>query len=209
MGDDPSTPNRRDAGRPRGASVVAAVLAATRAELAESGLDGLSVDRVARRAEVNKTSVYRRWPTKEALVAAAMDGLRTEFADSPDTGNLRDDLHALAEPIAEFLSRPEGKALARAAIGTGATSEIAALASRRMTEQASPVFAIATRARGRGEWHDDTDPQQVIFSLVGAIMHRVLLEDADPTGRWLDSLVDLLHRGAAATPVAPPDRTTP
>ncbi|MFJ8959794.1 TetR/AcrR family transcriptional regulator [Lentzea sp. NPDC102401] len=176
---------------------MAAVLAATRAELAENGLEKLSIDRVAHRAEVNKTSVYRRWPTKEALVAAAMDGLRTDFADSPDTGNLRDDLHALAKPIAEFLSSPEGTALARAAVSTGAASDIAALAAREMTEQASPVFDIATRARDRGEWHEDTDPQQVIFSLVGAIMHRVLLEHADPTGPWLDSLVDLLHRGAS------------
>lgn len=198
MGDGPDVPSRRDVGRPRGAPVVAAILAAVRAELAESGFDKLSVDRVARRAEVNKTSVYRRWPTKEALVAAAMDGLRTEFAGSPDTGDLRTDLHALAKPIAEFLSRPEGAALARAAIGSGATSDVASLAARRMSEQATPVFAIAERARRRGEWNEDTDPQQVIFSLVGAIVHRVLLEHADPTGPWLDSLVDLLHRGAAA-----------
>ncbi|WP_329792163.1 TetR-like C-terminal domain-containing protein [Lentzea sp. DG1S-22] len=98
-------------------------------------------------------------------------------------------------PIAEFLSRPEGTALARAAIGTGATSDIASLAAHRMSEQVSPVFAIAERARARGEWREDADPHQVIFTLVGAIMHRVLLEHADPTGPWLDSLVDLVHRG--------------
>ncbi|MET8759526.1 TetR/AcrR family transcriptional regulator [Lentzea sp. NPDC004782] len=195
---DPGTPRRRDAGRPRGASVVAAILTAVRAELAETGLEGLSVDRVARRAEVNKTSVYRRWPTKEALVAAAMDGLRTDFAASPDTGSLRGDLHALATPIADLLSRPEGTALARAAISSGAASDIASLAAHRMSEQVSPVFAIAERARDRGEWRDDADPHQVIFTLVGAILHRVLLEHADPTGPWLDSLVELVHRGAAA-----------
>lgn len=191
------TPRRRDAGRPRGASVVAAILEAVRSELAETGLEALSVDRVARRAEVNKTSVYRRWPTKEALVAAAMDGLRTDFADSPDTGSLRGDLHVLAAPIAEFLSRREGTALARAAIGSGAAGDIASLAAHQMSEQVSPVFAIAERARDRGEWREDVDPQQVIFTLVGAIVHRVLLEHGDPTGPWLDSLVDLVHRGAA------------
>lgn len=192
------TPQRRDAGRPRGAAVVAAILTAVRAELAETGFDRLSVDRVARRAEVNKTSVYRRWPTKEALVAAAMDGLRTDFAGSPDTGTLRGDLHALAAPIAALLSRPEGTALARAAISADAAGDIATLAAHRISEQASPVFAIAERARARGEWREDADPQQVIFTLVGAILHRVLLEHADPTGPWLDSLVDLVHRGTAA-----------
>ncbi|OLR92753.1 hypothetical protein BJP25_21435 [Actinokineospora bangkokensis] len=177
---------------------MAAVLAAVRAELAETGFEGLSVDRVARRAEVNKTTVYRRWPTKEALVAAAMDGLRTDLADSPDTGDLRGDLHALAAPLAEFLSRPEGAALARAALHAGSAQDMAALAAERMSEQASGVFAIAERARERGEWREGADPQQVIFTLVGAILHRVLLEHADPTGTWLDSLVDLVHRGASA-----------
>lgn len=52
---------RRDAGRPRGRPVVDAVLDAVVAELAEHGPDGLSVERVARRAEVNRTTVYRRW----------------------------------------------------------------------------------------------------------------------------------------------------
>ncbi|SES37172.1 transcriptional regulator, TetR family [Lentzea albida] len=130
---------------------------------------------MAQRAEVNKTGVCWHWPTKEALVAAAMDGLRTDFAD---TGTLRGDLHA----VAALLSRPEGTALARAAISAEAVGDIAALAAQQISEQASPVLAIAERARARGEWREDADPQQVIFTLVGAIMHRVLLEHSDPTG---------------------------
>lgn len=196
---DPGTSRRRDAGRPRGASVVAAILTAVRAELAETGFEGLSVDRVARRAEVNKTSVYRRWPTREALVAAAMDGLRTDFADSPDTGSLRGDLHALVAPIAELLSQPEGTALARAAIGSGAASDIAALAAHRLSEQTTQVLTLVERARDRGEWREDADPHQVVFTLVGALLHRVLLEHGDPTGPWLDSLIDLVHRGVATS----------
>ncbi|USX55152.1 TetR/AcrR family transcriptional regulator [Lentzea sp. HUAS12] len=196
---DPGTPRRRDAGRPRGAAVVAAILTAVRAELAETGFEGLSVDRVARRAEVNKTSVYRRWPTKEALVAAAMDGLRTDFADSPDTGSLRGDLHALVTPIAELLSQAGGTALARAAISSGAASDIAALAAHRLSGQTTQVLTLVERARERGEWREDADPQQVVFTLVGALLHRVLLEHDDPTGPWLDSLIDLVHRGVATS----------
>ena len=187
---------RRDAGRPRGAPVTAAVLAAVRAELAESGMDGLSVERVARRAEVNKTSVYRRWPTREALVAAAMEGLLDDFGTSPDTGTLRGDLLALATPIAELAARPDGVALLRAALSPGATGDVAALATGRV----APVFTIAERARARGEWRDGVDPQQAIFTLVGAILHRTLLEHAAPTGEWLERLVDLLHDGVAGGP---------
>ena len=64
---------RRDAGRARGAPIVEAVLTRTLEELAQAGLEGLSVERIARRAEVNKTSVYRRWPSRGELVAAALE----------------------------------------------------------------------------------------------------------------------------------------
>jgi AcrR family transcriptional regulator len=195
--DPPAAPRRRDAGRPRGAAVAAAVLAAVRAELAESGVDGLSVERVARRAEVNKTSVYRRWPTRQALVAAAMEGLLDDFGDSPDTGSLRGDLLALAAPIAELAARPDGVALLRAALSTASAGDVGALAARRVADRVTPVFTIAERARARGEWRDGVDPQQVIFTLVGAIVHRTLLEQADPTGEWLQRLVDLVHSGVA------------
>ena len=191
---------RRDAGRARGAAVTAAVLAAVRAELAVSGLDGLSVERVARRAEVNKTSVYRRWPTREALVAAAMEGLRADFAGSPDTGDLAGDLRALAAPIAELAARPDGVALLRAAMAPETGDDLGALAARSVADRVAPAFGVVERARARGEWRDGADPQQAIFVLVGAIIHRVLLERADPTGEWLDRLVDLVLRGVRAEP---------
>jgi AcrR family transcriptional regulator len=196
-------PRRRDAGRPRGATIVAAVLAAVRAELAETGFEGLSVERVARRAEVNKTSVYRRWPTREALVAAAMEGLLEEFGASPDTGSLRGDLYALAAPVAELAAQPDGVALLRAALSAGAGDGVSTVAARRVGAPAGSVSSIAERARARGEWRDGVDPQQAIFTLVGAIIHRTLLEHATPTGEWLDGLVDIVHRGISVTPPRP------
>ncbi|MDD7968416.1 TetR/AcrR family transcriptional regulator [Actinomycetospora lemnae] len=192
-------PPRRDAGRPRGATVVSAVLAAVRAELAETGFEGLSVERVARRAEVNKTSVYRRWPTREALVAAAMEGLLEEFGDSPDTGSLRGDLLALAAPIADLAARPDGVALLRAALATTARGDLGGAALQRAGDGHS-ASSLAERARARGEWRPGVDPQQAIFTLVGAIIHRTLLEQAGPTGEWLEGLVDIVHRGIRADP---------
>ncbi|PVY96909.1 TetR/AcrR family transcriptional regulator [Actinomycetospora cinnamomea] len=199
----PGPPRRRDAGRPRGAAVTAAVLAAVRVELADAGFEGLSVERVARRAEVNKTSVYRRWPTREALVAAAMEGLLDDFSVSPDTGSLRGDLYALAAPIAELAAQPDGVALLRAALSTTASGDVGTVASRRVGAPAESVSSIAARARARGEWRDGVDPQQAIFTLVGAIIHRVLLERAAPTGEWLDGLVDIVLRGISATKPQP------
>lgn len=80
------------------------------------GLDGLRVERIAEAAAVNKTTVYRRWPTREALVTAALERVAEDLsAQIPDTGALTTDRVAVALAVAALLSRPEGAALARAA----------------------------------------------------------------------------------------------
>lgn len=192
-------PRRRDAGRPRGRPVTDAVLEATLAELAASGLEGLSVERVARRAQVHKTTVYRRWPTREALVAAALEGLALDAAArAPDTGSLRGDLLGLLGGVAAFLGRPEGRAVARAALAADAEPHVADLAARRLrAPPAAAIEALVARARARGEWRDDVPADLVLPTLVGALLHRTLLEHADPDRGWLEGVIDVLLRGVA------------
>src|SRR6187455_1103921 len=76
----------------RSARVVSEVLSATLEAFAEQGYAGLSVEAVALRAGVNKTTIYRRWPTKADLVGAALVSLRDDDPEPPNTGSLRDDL---------------------------------------------------------------------------------------------------------------------
>lgn len=82
--------------RRRGAELEEALLAAAWAELREHGYNGFTIEAVARRAGTSKPVVYRRWPDKAALVAAAVrhEGLTQEIS-TPDTGSLRGDLIAL------------------------------------------------------------------------------------------------------------------
>ena len=194
-----SPPRRRDAGRPRGQHVTDAVLEATLAELATSGLDGLSVERVAQRAQVHKTTVYRRWPTREALIAAALEGLAVDTAArAPDTGSLRGDLLGLLSRVSGLLGRPEGRAVARAALGAPAEAHVAALAARRLeAPPAAAIEALVARAQARGEWRPDVPADLVFPMLVGALLHRTLLEHADPGTAWLESVVDLMLAGVA------------
>ncbi len=188
---------RRDAGRARGAPVVDAVLAQTLVELAESGVEGLRVERIAERAAVNKTSVYRRWPTREALVSAALEGvLRSVSAQLPDTGALREDLLGVLRPVARLMGDPMGRALFRAAATEASAASVASLAARMMEQQSrSPVRVLVRRAVSRGEWRVGARGDQVISMLVGAIIHRSLLERAPLSDRWLTSLVELALQG--------------
>src|SRR5688572_4371387 len=87
---------RRTAGvrvRGRAADVVERVLTATGEELSRAGYAALRVEDVAARSGVNKTTIYRRWPNKAELVAAALREMTTQPA-AIDTGSLRDDLRA-------------------------------------------------------------------------------------------------------------------
>src|SRR5512132_695784 len=81
---------RRPGGR--SARVRAAVLRATIAELLRTGYAGLSVEAVADRAGVHKTTVYRRWGTLQQLVTDALLAHVSAKVPQPDTGTLRSDL---------------------------------------------------------------------------------------------------------------------
>ena len=107
------TPQSAPAGRVRpagrGPEVRAAVLAATLAELAENGYAAVTVDNVARRSGVHKTTIYRRWKDREALVADAVaERAGTAKMPFPDTGDIDTDLLRLARMTVVFLTSPAG-----------------------------------------------------------------------------------------------------
>ena len=195
---------RRDAGRPRGEAIIEAVLSRTLDELAVHGIDKLSVGRIARVADVNKTSVYRRWPTRSALVAAALERVRNDVSGHlQDTGSLRGDLMVLARNVATFLGGPVGRELAHAALGESAGPELAALAARQLESQVQgPVHDMVQRARARGEWREDVEPRMLLAMIVGALLHRSMLEHATLSKPWLASLIDVVLLGV--TPMKAP-----
>jgi AcrR family transcriptional regulator len=178
--------------------VEQAVLRCVLDELAEHGLEGLRVERVAARAEVNKTSIYRRWPTREALVEAALARVHGAVArEAGDRGSLRADLEALARSAAALLASPQGRALMLSTVsGSGA---LAAGSRRRLARQAgSELDALMDRARHRGEWREGTSSRSLLSLLVGGVVHRVFVEQAPVNGRWLTDTVALLMDGASA-----------
>lgn len=173
-----------------------AVLSRTLEELVAHGIEGANVDRIARAAEVNKTSVYRRWPTKEALVAAALERVASDIGEKlEDRGSLRDDLEHLGEQVAALLDSPLGRSLARAAMAESVGAELAALAAREIDRPREAVVALRARARARREWRDGVAPETVLAMLVGALLHRALLERASLTPRFIAEVVGVLARG--------------
>ncbi|MFI6057106.1 TetR/AcrR family transcriptional regulator [Streptomyces sp. NPDC051286] len=168
------TVNRRPGKGPRAAE---AIFDTTLRHLAERGYARLTMEAVAQDSGVNKTTIYRWWPSKPALLRAAMLHARVLDFDIPDTGSLRGDLIALTEQIVGLLTDGRTEPVARAmTAGTGLPDdELAALtrdffADRFSREQ--PVFA---RAIARGELPEDADPMLLMDLIAGAVWMRVLL----------------------------------
>jgi AcrR family transcriptional regulator len=177
------------------------VLDVTLAQLAQVGFERLSIPEVAELAGVNKTSVYRRWPTKTDLVREALSVAMEHARDAPDTGDLRADLLALARTVGDFVQSPAGMGVLRVLFAEGGNPEVRALATSAYQSQEKHIpRAALMRAVERGELRDPADVPQVLFSIAGSIMHRVLVEQGEVTPDFLERVVDLVLHGALSTP---------
>jgi AcrR family transcriptional regulator len=173
-------------------------------ELIAHGPD-LSVDRIAKAAQLNKTSIYRRYPTKAALLALVLERVLDDLSiQVPDTGALRSDLVALVSLIAAFVATDAGRGLLRALSAADEAPELLSLAQRRIEQQAiSPVSVMLASAFARGEWRPGVDPVVLLSMLVGAVLHRQLLERQPASASWIDAVVDIALRGVGVPPSAP------
>jgi AcrR family transcriptional regulator len=200
---DPSkaspAPKRRPGGR--SSRVRAAVFAATLAELAENGYAALSLERIARRAGVNPTSLYRRWGNRERLVLEVMLEQVAEHVSVPDTGSLRDDLLELARTAAANAARPEVAAMARAVAAQAPhDAELAAANEAFWTERLALDGAIVERAMARGEIDAAHEPTQIIEAVIGPIHLRMLLTGRPVDDTFVERTVDTVLNGVLQAP---------
>jgi AcrR family transcriptional regulator len=174
--------------------VRAAVIAATLAELVDRGYSGVSLDGVAARAAVHKTTVYRRWRTKETLVLDAMLEQASQTVAVPDTGSLRGDLLELARRSAAIQTSPAGEAVVRAVAGEAAANPPMAAASRRFwAERLELDRTILRRARERGEIEPDVNDRPVVEALLGPLYFRLLVTGEPLNDGFIEGVVDLVY----------------
>lgn len=106
-----TTTPARPAGRPRNADIDTAVMDATRVLLLEVGYAQLSFERIAQRAGTTRQAIYRRWPTKAALVLDVLVGDEQPTGlPVPDTGDLAADLRTMLRRSFKIVDRPEVRA---------------------------------------------------------------------------------------------------
>ncbi|MBP0456948.1 TetR/AcrR family transcriptional regulator [Streptomyces montanisoli] len=193
-------------GRPRSPEADAAILAATRQALVELGWSKLTMGDVAARAGVAKTTLYRRWPSRNELVVDAVAVLFDELR-LPDLGSLPADVESVVRQFGALLERPEAKTALMAVIAEATRDD--ALRRRIRTaivdRQKHLVVAGRERAQERGEIPPPPDPAaaardtDLIFDVVaGAVVHRTLVSAEPVDGDWARRLTQLVLTGLTA-----------
>lgn len=188
----------------RGPRLVAKVLETTLAELARVGYEKLSIEQVAERAQVNKVTIYRHWPTKRELAEAALRRVAAEHAPPVDTGSVRDDLLALLRSIKELTDSLTRHALLHVIFAGPEDDEIVQLAKSISQENDEQVKVIYSRAVERGQLPSGVNFDLVHALLVGAVLNRCRFQRQRLGDRELAYIVDLVLAGVEARANRPP-----
>jgi AcrR family transcriptional regulator len=159
----------------RTARTRAAALEATVAELAARGYEALTVEQVATRAGVHKTTLYRRWGGKRGLVADAVEAFAAGAVQVPDTGSVDEDLRRWARSIVAMLTARDSGAVVRALLSAGDTPETRDLRRRFYRTRSALVVPIVERAVQRGELPPGTDAAEVIKHVGAPLYYRFLV----------------------------------
>jgi AcrR family transcriptional regulator len=183
----------------RTARTRAAVLDATVAELVVGGYGALTVERVANRAGVHKTTLYRRWGGKQGLVAEAVEAFAAAaVAEVPDTGRVDEDLRRWARSIVAMLRARDSGAVVRAVFSTGESPETRELRRRFYRTRARLVVPIVERAVERGELPPGTDAAEVIKQVGAPLYYRFLVIAEPLTAAAADLAADAAVAAARA-----------
>ena len=196
----------RKAGRPRSQEAHRAILDATLILLAEIGFQALSMEQVAARARTGKTTVYRRWPSKEALVTDAIRSLQAEMPVI-DSGNLRVDLLLMYRAAFQGLeANPLIKPLYLRLFSEWSAGS--AVFQVFLTQLISPRFQQFTqmveKAQCRGYIRQDISPGTAVDLLVGPVLFRWLATNTltqsstvPDFDTYLEQLADLVLQSLA------------
>jgi len=177
-------------GRPRDGALDERILEQVVALLGSRGYAGLTLDELAVRSGVAKTTILRRWPSKAAVAAAGVERVALQSVDVPDSGTLRGDLHALLHGAVDTFVRGRGQFVPRLLREAGHHPEIADLLFTVIHTRRQAYRRVLALAIARGELAPSGDHELLIDLLIGPIWTRLLITRDPITGEYVDSVVE-------------------
>ncbi|HKN50261.1 MAG TPA: TetR/AcrR family transcriptional regulator [Actinomycetota bacterium] len=192
-----TAPAHRAPGRPRSAQADRAIIDAIVDLLVDRGYREVTIEAVAARAGVAKTTIYRRWPSKAEMVVEAISACKEDCLEVESCAG-----KTVACSLVRMLSRLSCSRVAR--ILTGLTVEMAhneelAVAVREGLLKPNREVVLATLRRGvdTGELRPDANLDVVADLLVGPMFFRILVSGTEVTPELASDTVDLVLRGVS------------
>jgi AcrR family transcriptional regulator len=183
-------------GRPRCPVTHQNILKAARELVEEIGFDCMTIEGIAARAGVGKTTIYRRWPNKASIVLDAFFEDVSPQTSFNDTGNVREDIRLHLRKFVKELNGPLGCKISMLLANGQFDEEMAeAFRTRWIEPRRNEAQAVIRRGIERGEVRREIDPDVLVDALYGPVYFRLLGEHAPLTENFADTLVELVMSG--------------
>jgi AcrR family transcriptional regulator len=194
---------QRKPGRPRSAQAHKAILDATLELLAQEGFQGLSIEDIAARAGVGKTTIYRRWSSKDELVIDAIHEIQVDLT-TVDTGNFRNDLVILFKAANQgIMTHPLLPQLVLRLISEfQANPEIfQVFLTQLLIPRIQRFMYMVEQAQARGEIRRDIDWTLALELISGPIFIHLLISHylapsmSSSDDKWIEQMIDAVMDG--------------
>ena len=189
--------------RPRSEEARRKAIAAAIDLIIERGVANLSIEEVAARSGVAKTTIYRHWPERASLI---IDTVRSTFSHvtTPDTGSLRGDLETYFDGmIRADLNGQIGKLIPSLIDAATRDPEIGLLMDRLSIERQQPLMTMVARAQERGELPPDLDRDVVVGTVIGPIVFRKVVQRRPVDAAYVARCLDVVLTGLSAMTAQP------
>jgi AcrR family transcriptional regulator len=189
----------RPPGRPRSEESRQAILRSTLKLLKQAGgFADLSIEAIAADANVGKTTVYRWWPTKAALVADAFSTSADEELQFPNTGSVYTDMSLQMRRLIRIFLSKRGKVVAAMLAGGQSDPElIQAYRDRFLWPRRKQAYQTLQRGVDRGELPPGCNFDLILDSLYGPILMRFLIRHVKLEESFADDVCGLVLQGLA------------
>lgn len=185
---------RGSIGAQRNPKSAEAILKAAEAILCQEGYGGFSIEKVARKAQAGKPTIYRWWPNKLALLLDVY--MNQKSISYPDTGNLDDDLTLFVSAIFKFWRETAGGTIFRSVIAESQTDdEAAAVFSKFAEDRRIETGAIIRKAQRRGEVSANVQPELVADWIASWLWSHLLTNRLTADDAATRRAIQVLTRG--------------
>lgn len=177
----------------RSARVLESVLEAAAEELGRVGFGELRVEDVALRSGVNKTTIYRRWPTKSELIAAVIERQDLPIEDV-NTGDLETDIRETLKQIRMRLYTLRHRGVMRVLMGERAHPEVAILVRDVRARHSAIRQRVFERAMERGDIAQ-TDAATLVEFMTAPLVSRIMHLGQEVDDAYIDLLTQVISHG--------------